>query len=77
MPSAPVILETVPAAPPMTPEKTLRTPMTTPSANSDGPSTAPWNVKEIKFNYENEFKIWTVAMGHDGLMLKDGTHQKI
>ena len=43
LPSAPVILETVPAAPPMTPEKTLRTPMTTPSANSDGPSTAPWN----------------------------------
>ena len=47
LPRAPVIRETVPAAPPTTPENTERTPMTNPSANSLGPSTAPKIGKKI------------------------------
>ena len=53
LPRAPVIRETVPAAPPTTPENTERTPMTNPSANSLGPSTAPKIGKKNQFDEKN------------------------
>jgi hypothetical protein len=46
LPRAPVMRETVPAAPPTTPLNTLRTPIAMPSANSLGPSTAPYNIQD-------------------------------